>query len=575
MTDSTSPRTHTPIDALADAHLEASARLDPVTATFAGLGGHDDELTDYSPQGHAARAQLARDTLAALETAVPVDEVDVVTREAMRERLGLEVELYDTGLVLGELNNVASPVQTLREVFDVAPTGTVQAWEAIAARLEGMADALAGYRASLLEAGAQGWVPAARQVLAGAGQAQEFAAPDGFFGSLAAGAATAGGGELPAALRAHLDAGGRHAAGAYAELATWLRQTVLPGARSDDAVGAEVYPLYARAFLGTTIDPAETYAWGLEELARIEARMAEVAAQILPAGSTARGPAAVAAAIEALDADPARRIEGAEAFRDWMQGLADRAIADLGGAHFDIPGPLRTLVCRIAPSSSGAVYYTGPSEDFSRPGQMWWSVPTGTTSFSTWQETSTVYHEGVPGHHLQIARAVYRSDRLNRWRRLGCWVSGHGEGWALYAERLMEELGYLRDPGDLMGMLDSHALRAARVVVDIGVHCRLGAPAEVGGGTWTAAKAWKFLRAHTRGPDANLRFELDRYLGWPGQAISYKVGERVWLALREQVRAREGADFELSRFHDRALDLGSVGLDVLRGAVIDSSPART
>jgi uncharacterized protein (DUF885 family) len=278
--------------------------------------------------------------------------------------------------------------------------------------------------------------------------------------------------------------------------------------------------------------------------------------------------AAIEAGIRALDGDPSRCVEGAEVFRDWMQQVADEAIDELGKAHFDIPEPVRVLRCRIAPSSSGAVYYTPPSEDLSRPGQMWWSVPAGTDTFSTWRETSTVYHEGVPGHHLQCGQVAYRSDRLNRWRRLGCWVSGHGEGWALYGERLMEELGYLEDDGDLMGMLDAHALRASRVIVDIGVHCGLAAPDEVGGGVWDADKAWRFLRRHTRVPDAQLRFELERYLGWPGQAIAYKVGERAWLDLREQAREREGEAFDLRDFHRRALDLGSVGLDVLRAAVL-------
>jgi uncharacterized protein (DUF885 family) len=302
--------------------------------------------------------------------------------------------------------------------------------------------------------------------------------------------------------------------------------------------------------------------------------MAEVARRIVP-DSTAIGLDAVDEAIIALDGDPARRLTGTEAFRDWMQSVADTAVAELGGRHFDIPAPLRTLRCRLAPASSGAIYYTTPSEDFSRPGQMWWAVPEGVTEFSTWRETSTVYHEGVPGHHLQIGHALIRRDTLNRWRRLGCWVSGHGEGWALYAERLMDELGYLDDPGDLMGMLDAQALRAARVVVDIGVHARMPAPDEVGGGVWDADKAWAFLRRHTRVAEPVLRFELDRYLGWPGQAISYKVGERVWLELRAERRAQLGDRFDLREFHRQALDLGSVGLDVLRGAVLDTLPGPT
>jgi uncharacterized protein (DUF885 family) len=253
-----------------------------------------------------------------------------------------------------------------------------------------------------------------------------------------------------------------------------------------------------------------------------------------------------------------------------MQLTSVDAVAALADTHFDIPEPIRRLECHIAPSHDGIIYYTGPSEDLvTRPGRMWWSVPDGVTDFGNWRELTTVYHEGVPGHHLQVAQTAYRREILNRWRRLASWSNGHGEGWALYAERLMADLGFLDDPGDYLGMLDGQSLRGARVVLDIGIHCGLPAPAEVGGGDWTYDKAWQFLSAHANMADAFLRFELDRYLGWPGQAPSYKIGERLWLQLREDVRAKEGADFDLKAFHRRALDIGSVGLDVLRAAVLD------
>jgi uncharacterized protein (DUF885 family) len=252
-----------------------------------------------------------------------------------------------------------------------------------------------------------------------------------------------------------------------------------------------------------------------------------------------------------------------------MQETSDEAVAALADVHFDIPEQIRRLECRIAPTQQGGIYYTGPSEDLvTRPGRMWWSVPKGVTEFSTWRERTTVYHEGVPGHHLQIAQTAYRRDILNKWRRIASWISGHGEGWALYAERLMADLGYLSDPADYLGMLDGQSLRAARVVLDIGIHCDFPAPAEVGGGAWTYDKAWTFLKAHANMADGFLRFELDRYLGWPGQAPSYKVGERLWLQLRDEARARQGAAFDLKTFHRHALDIGSVGLDVLRDAVL-------
>ena len=150
-----------------------------------------------------------------------------------------------------------------------------------------------------------------------------------------------------------------------------------------------------------------------------------------------------------------------------------------------------------------------------------------------------------------------------------CWVSGHGEGWALYAERLMAELGYMDDPGNYLGLLDGQSLRAARVVLDIGVHCGFEAPAEVGGGDWTYDKAWAFLdrpRQPGRG-DAALRAEpLPRLAR--ARRPSYKIGERLWLQLRDEVAHREGDAFSLKDFHRRSLDLGSVGLDVMREAIL-------
>jgi uncharacterized protein (DUF885 family) len=296
---------------------------------------------------------------------------------------------------------------------------------------------------------------------------------------------------------------------------------------------------------------------------RISEEMRLVAGKIVPGGS-------VAEAVAALDADPARRILGRDALRAWMQEFADATIAELHGTHFDIPEPARRIECMIAPTSDGGIYYTGPSEDWMRPGRMWWALADGVEEFSTWREVTTIYHEGVPGHHLQSAQAVFDRERLNRWQRLMCWVSGHGEGWALYAERLMDELGYLTDPGNKLGMLDSQLLRAARVVVDLGIHLELPIPADSPwhpGEIWTAELAWEFLRARVQVEEQLLRFELDRYLGWPGQASSYKLGERIWLQARDDARRRKGSAFDLKEFHRQALALGSIGLDPLREAL--------
>jgi uncharacterized protein (DUF885 family) len=151
-------------------------------------------------------------------------------------------------------------------------------------------------------------------------------------------------------------------------------------------------------------------------------------------------------------------------------------------------------------------------------------------------------------------------------------VSGHGEGWALYAERLMDDLGYLADPADKLGMLDAQGFRAARVVVDIGMHLELEIPRDNPfgfhpGERWTPELGLEFMRQHCRMEDSFIRFEVNRYLGWPGQAPSYKVGERIWLQAREDAKARHGSAFDLKEFHRGALDLGSIGLDPLRAAL--------
>jgi uncharacterized protein (DUF885 family) len=180
---------------------------------------------------------------------------------------------------------------------------------------------------------------------------------------------------------------------------------------------------------------------------------------------------------------------------------------------------------------------------------------------------STCYHEGVPGHHLQVAQVLYLAEELTRFQRALAWNSGHGEGWALYAERLMGELGYLDDPAFELGMLSAQAMRAVRVVIDIGLHLELAIPADERfhpGETWAPDLALEFAIERSKTPAEFMTSEIDRYLGWPGQAISYKVGERIWLECREDVRRRKGAAFDLKEFHQHALDLGNMGLAQLQ-----------
>jgi uncharacterized protein (DUF885 family) len=540
-------RPPTAVDAVAERYLDTFASLDPCAATEMGILGHDDDITDYSPDGVAARVEAARSALRELEGTTAADEVDHVTIAAMCERLGLQIELHDAGLDVGDLNVIASPLQSMRDVFDLMSTDTDDDWALIGRRMSKVPERVAGYADALRATVTAGRAPAARQVARGIQQAAQI---QQLFVEMVADAAPGN-----AVLHAELQRYASAAAKAYAALADTLRDEIAPHARQEDAFGRESYRLLSREFLGTAVDLDETYEWGLDQLESIVAEQDSIADRLYPGAS-------VSGALRRLDDEPRYLVHGTEALQAWMQDLSDRAVESLADTHFDIAPALRTLECRIAPTQTGGIYYTGPSEDLSRPGRMWWSVPPGVDTFRTWQETTTVFHEGVPGHHLQIGRAVVSSDRLNRWRRMGCWVSGHGEGWALYAERLMAELGWLDDAGNRMGMLDAQRFRAARVVIDIGVHCGLTAP---DGGQWDAERAWVFLQSHSAMAEENLRFELDRYLGWPGQAPSYAIGQRIWQQLRDEMRAR---GLSLKEFHGRALDLGGLPLDVLRSALL-------
>jgi uncharacterized protein (DUF885 family) len=552
-----------PVFALADRYVERFAALDPIGATSEGIDGHDHEMTDFSPAGSDERAQHDRAVLRELANTPIESDADRIAAEVLRERLVLALEEHDNGERLRDLRVLGSPVQYVRMVFDLMPRESADDWRMIAERMALVPQGLTSIEDGFTEGVAQGIVAARRQAVACAQQADTWGGVDStngarpFFHTLVDEYEATGIND--AALHGRLDQLATRATEAYAALGRYLVEEYAPHATEHDPVGRDRYSLYARDFNGIELDLDETYAWGWDELHRIEHAMQQVAERIVPGAS-------VDAVIEHLEHDPSRTIEGADAFREWNQELLDTTIAELDRTHFDIPEPVKRVEAMIAPpGGAAAMYYTGPSEDFSRPGRTWY--PTlGKTTFPLWGEVSICYHEGVPGHHLQIAQVRYLADRLTRYQRTLAGTSGHAEGWALYAERLMGELGYLDDPAYELGMLRAQAMRAVRVVVDIGMHLELAIPAHERyhpGETWTPELALPFVIERSKFPADFMASEVDRYLGLPGQAISYKVGERVWLAGRDDARARAGSAFDLKTFHRQALDLGPMGLGQL------------
>ena len=551
---------------IADEYVERFAALHPVAATGMGVPGHDAEMPDYSPDGAAALNALARATRDDLRAATIEDgdagERDRIARDSMLERLDLYIDAHDAGEHLRDLAILGSSLQSIRSTFDLMPRESEEHWSNIAARLRLVPEALGGYRTTLREGLETGIGSTQRQAYEGAKQCAIWSGQgDGppFFDSLieAFDALQVDDG----ALRSDLEAGAQLATAAYAEMGTYLSGQYQPAAEPRDAVGAERYNFGVRAFLGAELDLEETYRWGWEELGRIRREMAETAEWIAPGEG-------LAAAEALLNSDSARAVEGVEPFREWMQDLQETTIAEMNGTHFDIPERVQRIEAMIAPPGGAlAMYYTGPSEDFSRPGRTWY--PTGEkTRFPLWVEVSVAYHEGVPGHHLQIATTMDLGDELSRFQRLMGGTSGYVEGWGLYAERLMAELGYLENPDYYLGMLTSQAFRAGRVVVDIGLHLDLPIP-EGGdfhpGERWTPELAIDFMDPLMPFDHAFTVSEVDRYLGMPGQAISYKVGERYWLEARAQAREAEGGDFDLKQWHAKAFDLGPMGLAQMQG----------
>ena len=533
------------IDRIAEEHLEQSCALNPIEATHLGVTGYDDRLPDFTPDGEAERISARRAALTSLAAATISDDIDRVTVATMSDQLRRALAVDDAGLRVGEVNVIESPLQGVRDVFDLMPTTTPGDQDLFLARLSQIPACVESIITGIRHRLQTGPPLVSRQVNLCAAQADT--ATGSIFSNATAIESTDKSGLLDD-LRGQVGA-------AMTDLAAVLRDEVLPRTVEADAVGQDRYRLHSAEFVGADIDVDDAYAWGLDLLESIVAEQETLAQEIAP-------DAGVAGALEALNNDPRYQMSDRDAFVAWMQDLSDRATEEVGRLHFDIPAELTALECRLAPAATGVIYYTMPSEDLSRPGRMWWSVPPQQQLFHTWQETTTVFHEGVPGHHLQLGSAMV-SPELNRWRKLASFTSGHGEGWALYAERLMGELGWLDDPGDRMGMLDSQRLRAARVVVDIGVHCGLTAPASVGGGTWDADKAWQFLTSAVAMDKTVLRFELNRYLGWPGQAPSYALGQRVWEQARDDYLRRDPTR-SLKDFHRKALALGGVSLDVLR-----------
>jgi len=527
-------------------YVDEFSQLDPVRAVrLMGVVGSPASLTDYSPDGVSAMADLLARTSRQLRAASPTSEPERLGRLFLLGEVEAELALLDGGERERQVGILAEPPAAIRLSFDLIPRQTPDDWANVASRLRAVEIALDGYRETLRRGMATGLTASRLCSEALADQCAAFA--DGWFASYVASY-----GEGP--LRAALDEAARSAGAAYETMAGWMRSDYLPVATEALGVGSERYRLWQQSMLGDELDLDETYSWGWEELARLEREQADECDRVIPGGSFAE-------VRDFLNRDPTRSIEGVDAYRAWLQEVTDDAIARLDGWQFDIPDTLKRCEIGIPPEGSAAApYYTPPSEDLSTPGRTWFPTQ-GRTVFPTWDQVTTAYHEAVPGHHLQFG--LTRLLPLTRAHKLG-FQSAHGEGWALYAERLADEVGLFATPDTRLGFLSMQAFRAARVVIDIGLHTGRSLP---DGGPWTARDVVDRLE-RLGIPTALAKSELVRYVSWPAQATCYKLGERAWLAGRASARSQQGSSFDLRRWHGAALSLGALGLRDLEHELI-------
>ena len=517
-------------------------------AAFAGDDGTT--LPDISIEGYDGRNDIKRRTVAALE-ALP--ERDLFG-EVLRERLTAEIGLYECGFETSLLAPLYTPVHRLRMVFDDLPRGTEEEWRAVARHLRRAAADYRVYARTLTVSLERGGHISKRQVHVVADQCSDWIDPHGadFYRGLVAG--FSGSPVLAAELSQAADEVNAAAAG----FIDFLRGELLPRATQRDGVGREFYQATSRFFVGKELDLDALYAYGWEELRRLR----DLAQRL---GAELTGEQEPAAARAALDAREEFRLSVPEELVPWLQKRLEACRRILIPQQFDLPAKYARVEAKMSTADSIIEYYAPPDDVTGRPGRVWWAVPPGRRSVSSWRMMTGLVHEGLPGHHLQNAVAM-DADHLHAWQRDMVSCGGHGEGWAHYCERMAHSLGLLENDAELLGTINSEIWNLGRVLIDLGLHLGLPVPPDNG---FTAETEWsyelgvRFLEELAGVDPLSARAEVDRYLGWPGQGLVFKVGSDAWIRIREAERERLGDRFDPKEFHMAALRHGPMGLVTL------------
>jgi uncharacterized protein (DUF885 family) len=540
----------TSVRALADSFHERWLAMHPFAASSLGIPGYDDRVPDDSEEGEAGWRGELEATLAAAQRLErsQLDDADAVTLGCVLEYVVQDVRDLDARLI--EHTVTAMPFSGPPVLFATAARAVIADEQAAADYLERLrrgGDWIDQQFERLRIGAGKGRLPVAPLVQQAIDWAEAVLAP-AVPEALAAPEPPSGWpGE--AEWRAQRDALAadvvRPALGRWREL---LRE-LLPRARSADEPGLVHLPGgdadYARCVQSATTLPLsaeEIHEIGLSEVEALEHRARELGARI---------------ELHSLDEIHAavRASSGSRPGADALAAAtaAIRRAEACAGQVFSAPLPAPCVVTpmpAVVASSGMAPHYTPPKLDGTRPGTFWFNLerPTAGTG---WDLEGVAFHEGVPGHHLQLSR-VQMLDQLPAMQRQRV-LTAYAEGWALYAEQLAEEMVLYSNAESLLGQLAQALMRAARLVVDTGLHAR----------GWSRQRALDFVVAHVPMPEPFLANEIDRYIVMPGQALSYLIGKRELVRLRDEASRHLGDRFNLADFHAVVLDSGSLPLPVL------------
>ncbi len=546
-----SDRSETPVDALSERFWEAILELNPVTATVYGDDRYDDRLDDPGPEGRAATRRLMEQTLAEVE-AIPPDDLPTeerITRDMLRVVAELGIEEDDQQIhQLRVVDQMSGPQQTLPQLTSFQSADTPARLDAFIARIHAYRDYMDAITGILRDGMASGLTApriVAERTIAQVERMLEVPIESAIVPSMVKVASDADRERVRDAIR-------DVAYPADAAFLQVLRDEYLPLTREEPGLwsapnGEALYRTAIRSWTTLELDPEAVHRIGLEELETIDEERRTISRAAGFGDDTD-------AYRRSIEADPANLPQSkdelvARATEDIERGLAaaPRFFGVLPRTGVGVR-PVEEFKEKDAPFA----YYYPPTADGSREGIYYangYDLPTRTyTKLAT-----TTYHEAVPGHHFQITLEM-ENPNLNTFRRLGSRMVGAAfvEGWGLYSERLADEMGLFRDESERFGMLDAQAWRAARLVVDTGLHAL----------RWPRQRSIDFLK--TAGlSDTDAEIETDRYICWPGQALTYKIGQREIEKLRAELSARDGSGFDLRAFHDAVLGHGSLPLATL------------